>query len=239
MALLKFSVVFFAILAVSFAVYSVKQPKIEALSPKGVKFTYPKDDPNLSLVAFHFNVNKPLSGVAASDYGDDVTTLTGMKIYFFCVQSNFQIVDGAFVYIQPELELKIGDKVYYWVYALNNGVGYVLTDQVWTNEVPTTPTTKATTTTKSTTTTKPTTTTMKSTTSGGSTVSTPDCSQCPCENKGDEEPKCTSYPCLIFEDEFDKFDLKTWEHEITAGGGGVSWKLSISKFEKKTIFILR
>jgi len=34
---------------------------------------------------------------------------------------------------------------------------------------------------------------------------------------------CTSYPCLIFEDNFDYFDLDVWEHEITAGGGG-NWE---------------
>jgi len=34
---------------------------------------------------------------------------------------------------------------------------------------------------------------------------------------------CTGYPCLIFEDTFDYFDLDVWEHEITAGGGG-NWE---------------
>ena len=35
-------------------------------------------------------------------------------------------------------------------------------------------------------------------------------------------PKCTSFPCLIFEDNFDMLDFTKWRHEITAGGGGVS-----------------
>jgi len=34
---------------------------------------------------------------------------------------------------------------------------------------------------------------------------------------------CTTYPCLIFEDNFNYFDLDVWEHEITAGGGG-NWE---------------
>ncbi|KAK3756660.1 hypothetical protein RRG08_051523 [Elysia crispata] len=38
-----------------------------------------------------------------------------------------------------------------------------------------------------------------------------------------KESSCTSYPCLIFEDEFDTLDCKLWEHEITAGGGG-NWE---------------
>ena len=33
---------------------------------------------------------------------------------------------------------------------------------------------------------------------------------------------CTSYPCVIFNDQFDTLDMKAWEHEITLGGGGVS-----------------
>ena len=40
-----------------------------------------------------------------------------------------------------------------------------------------------------------------------------------------EEPpanECTSYPCLIFEDNFDSLDFNKWKHEITLGGGGVS-----------------
>ncbi|OWF46553.1 Beta-1,3-glucan-binding protein [Mizuhopecten yessoensis] len=36
-------------------------------------------------------------------------------------------------------------------------------------------------------------------------------------------PNCQSYPCLIFEDNFDTLDLETWEHEITASGGG-NWE---------------
>ena len=36
---------------------------------------------------------------------------------------------------------------------------------------------------------------------------------------------CTSYPCLVFEDEFDTLDLDVWEHEISMGGGGVSFDL--------------
>nr|ABL63380.1 beta-glucan recognition protein [Biomphalaria glabrata] len=38
-----------------------------------------------------------------------------------------------------------------------------------------------------------------------------------------KEATCTTYPCLIFEDNFDTLDAKLWEHEITAGGGG-NWE---------------
>ena len=35
-----------------------------------------------------------------------------------------------------------------------------------------------------------------------------------------KESECKTYPCLIFQDNFDDFDLRTWKHEVTAGGGG-------------------
>ena len=45
------------------------------------------------------------------------------------------------------------------------------------------------------------------------------CSRYPCDPSCDMKiPPCNG---LIFEDEFDSFDLDTWEHELTAGGGGV------------------
>ncbi|KAK6192409.1 hypothetical protein SNE40_003879 [Patella caerulea] len=34
---------------------------------------------------------------------------------------------------------------------------------------------------------------------------------------------CTSYPCLVFEDNFDFLNHRIWEHEITLGGGG-NWE---------------
>ena len=33
---------------------------------------------------------------------------------------------------------------------------------------------------------------------------------------------CDSFPCLVWEDNFDFLDFEKWQHEITAGGGGVS-----------------
>ena len=39
-----------------------------------------------------------------------------------------------------------------------------------------------------------------------------------------KSPTCDSYPCLVFEDEFETLDFSKWEHEITLGGGGVSNK---------------
>ncbi|ESO82444.1 hypothetical protein LOTGIDRAFT_170076, partial [Lottia gigantea] len=35
-----------------------------------------------------------------------------------------------------------------------------------------------------------------------------------------KKSECESYPCLIFEDNFDFINHHVWEHEITLGGGG-------------------
>ncbi|KAK3576707.1 hypothetical protein CHS0354_024321 [Potamilus streckersoni] len=40
---------------------------------------------------------------------------------------------------------------------------------------------------------------------------------------GNQLPTCTSYPCLIFHDDFETLNHEVWEHEITAGGGG-NWE---------------
>jgi len=58
------------------------------------------------------------------------------------------------------------------------------------------------------------------------------------------DPKdCASFPCLIFNDEFDFLDHNAWEHEITMGGGG-NWEFemyvnnrSISYTRDSTMFI--
>nr|AAP82240.1 lipopolysaccharide- and beta-1,3-glucan-binding protein [Azumapecten farreri] len=56
----------------------------------------------------------------------------------------------------------------------------------------------------------------------GTATGTGGCS-CQCSGSGRAIPNCQSYPCLIFEDNFDTLDLDTWEHEITASGGG-NWE---------------
>uniref|UniRef100_A0A1I8G2J5 GH16 domain-containing protein n=1 Tax=Macrostomum lignano TaxID=282301 RepID=A0A1I8G2J5_9PLAT len=48
-------------------------------------------------------------------------------------------------------------------------------------------------------------------------------------------PKCTSYPCLVFEDNFDSLDFDKWEHEITAGGGG-NWEFQYYHNNRRNSF---
>jgi hypothetical protein len=41
---------------------------------------------------------------------------------------------------------------------------------------------------------------------------------------------------LIFSDNFDKFDLKTWKHEITMGGGG-NWEFEMYTNNRTNSFV--
>lgn len=63
---------------------------------------------------------------------------------------------------------------------------------------------------------------------GGGSSSGGGSGHCDCygPGKGDgyvDDRACTTFPCLIFEDNFDFINFKVWEHEITAGGGG-NWE---------------
>lgn len=47
---------------------------------------------------------------------------------------------------------------------------------------------------------------------------------------GVSQQACTSYPCLMFEDNFDFLNFETWTHELTASGGGVRIHLRESEY---------
>ncbi|MDK2413416.1 hypothetical protein QHH03_30465, partial [Aphanizomenon sp. 202] len=58
-----------------------------------------------------------------------------------------------------------------------------------------------------------------------------------------EPEDCASFPCMIFEDNFDYLDNDVWEHELTMSGGG-NWEFqayvnnrSISYTRDSTLFI--
>nr|XP_054765307.1 beta-1,3-glucan-binding protein 1-like [Lytechinus pictus] len=118
MAVLLRVVALLPLFLVSTNAYQVKNPDISLLEPQGIRFAYP-DEPSITLVAFHYSINKPVEGVAAGDYNYDVNTKTGA----YWVHENTNVV------------VQSGDVVYYWVYALKAGAGYTLTDQSWTDAV--------------------------------------------------------------------------------------------------------
>jgi len=143
--------------------FIIQQPLLAMLSGGGLGMAYPAED-GVSLFAVHYSINKPVPGVSPGDYNYDITAPTG----------------EYFVHENRDVTLKVGDKVYYWIYVLHEGRGYQLTDQQWTAYVSTT-------------------------------------------EQTDPNEECEVYPCLIFEDNFDFLDFKTWQHEISMSGGG-NWE---------------
>ncbi|XP_071483403.1 beta-1,3-glucan-binding protein-like [Diadema antillarum] len=196
--------------------YQVQTPQISLVSPQGIRFAYPHED-GVSLVAYHYNINRPLNGVAAGDYNYDVTEPTG----------------NYWVHEKTDINPQIGDTVYYWVYVVYNGVGYQLLEQSWAVPEPTSapvtttaPTDAPVQPTNSPVTNQPVSSTQSpgsgSTPSSGGGGTTPvQCSAYPCDASCD----MNTAPCdgLIFNEQFDDFNLDIWEHEITAGGGG-NWE---------------
>ncbi|CAH1786239.1 unnamed protein product [Owenia fusiformis] len=250
------------------------------------------DESGISMVAYHYNINRPLPGVAAGDYNVDV---------------NAPDANGEWAHENREVTVNVGDTIFYWYLVIKNGEGVQKTEQAYTFPAPTTTTTTTTTTTVAPTTppsllcdvhpdlradcgtpgvtaqqcldagccydntianTKwcfeaelptepPTTTTTTTTTTAPPPTDppTPGPTLPPGETNppGTEGPEvtpdpgvecgecvggigsgigggyggtyfpCESYPCLIFEDNFDNLDFNKWEHEITAGGGG-NWE---------------
>nr|XP_039269968.1 beta-1,3-glucan-binding protein-like [Styela clava] len=202
--------------------YVVQQPTITLLEPQGIQFSYPADQ-GTTLVAYHFSINSDVIGVAAGQYNVDVNSPT----------------NGAFVYRDTSIVVGEGDTVSYWVNVINNGAGYLLTDQSYTFTAPTMPTTtqpQPVTTQQPTqgagdnevtnapqTTTKPTSGGSGSGGGNGGTVSTT-CSVYPCDASCDMGvPPCNG---LIFEENWDTFDLSRWQHEITMSGGG-NWEFQV------------
>nr|XP_002740986.2 PREDICTED: beta-1,3-glucan-binding protein-like [Saccoglossus kowalevskii] len=201
--------------------YVVTQPFISIIFPQGLRFAYP-DEPGISLVSYHYNINEPLEGVNAGQYNVDVKEPTA----------------GWWLHENYDVKLVEGDTVYYWLSVIYNNQGFDLLEQEWSPQRPTTTTPAPTTTTAAPTTTPPytgpTTTPPTTTPYTGPTTTPP---PLPTDEPG-EDP-CGTYPCdpgcdmdvppcngLIFEDDFEKLDLTKWQHEITAGGGG-NWEFQL------------
>ncbi|PVD32830.1 hypothetical protein C0Q70_08277 [Pomacea canaliculata] len=177
------------------------------VSPGGLKVRIP-DGGGYTLIGFHFSVNKPLPGVAAGDYAVDMTTKTG----------------NEFVYTWPEVVLKPGDTVNYWYLYLQNGLGHNVLGKSWTYDCNHVIHKRSCRRLSS----RPGDDYNHSQTNhpryNDSHRPCPDDTEGPGEGDGFvDSSQCTSFPCLIFEDNFDFINHRVWQHEITAGGGG-NWE---------------
>ncbi|KAJ8715917.1 hypothetical protein PYW08_013202 [Mythimna loreyi] len=94
--------------------YEIPDPTVEALFPKGFRVTL-KDD-GYSLFGFRGNINKEFKVMNEGDIKQDVHRPKG----------------GKWVYKNRDAKLEIGDTIFYWIYVIKDGKGYMNTDLEYT-----------------------------------------------------------------------------------------------------------
>ncbi|XP_048775138.2 beta-1,3-glucan-binding protein-like isoform X2 [Ostrea edulis] len=225
------------VLALSQTILSIQPATVDLYNGHGLKFTIPDD--GYDFVAVHYSINQPIVGVGAGQWGYDVHTKEG---------SSFVHINDL-----PNLHVHKGDTVYYWLHGQKAGqpdellgLSAVIGDMTTTTSRPTTTTVRPVVT--STTTAAPPsggnnhntghsggggilTQTMIEThggssgglSNGGSFGGSSGGVQQGYAQPGVSQQACTSYPCLMFEDNFDFLNFETWTHELTASGGG-NWE---------------
>ncbi|KAJ8019722.1 Beta-1,3-glucan-binding protein [Holothuria leucospilota] len=211
----KLLLALFALCACAYDIGDVDISLLNDEEPIGVKFAL-ADDPGITLVAYHYSVNKAIDGVAAGDYNVDVTTA----------------IDGFWVHENPYLNVYNGDTIYYWIHVIYRGQGFNGLDLYWTASEPAVTQVPTTTTTPTTATTQTSTPTTVSSTPTSATTTT----QGPPGATVPQAAVVFLTASLIFEDTFDTFDLDTWQHEITAGGGG-NWEFQYYTNNRSNSFV--
>lgn len=91
--------------------YTVPEPLIQLLSPKGLRVSIPHEE-GITLFAFHGSVNTPLLGLEAGQISADVVHKKGSR----------------WVYENKKVKVHPGDEIYFWLYVLRNNLGYRLDD---------------------------------------------------------------------------------------------------------------
>ncbi|XP_015114895.1 beta-1,3-glucan-binding protein 1 [Diachasma alloeum] len=91
------------------ATYTPPQARVEPLYPKGIRISIP-DEQGITLVAFHVRINEEFEGLEAGTIAVDV----------------LRVRNGRWKYEDRTTKLKYGDKVYYWVHVVYEGLGYNL-----------------------------------------------------------------------------------------------------------------
>ncbi|XP_055913520.1 uncharacterized protein LOC129947111 [Eupeodes corollae] len=87
--------------------YEIPIATFKIFYPKGFEVSIPADE-NVTLFAFHGKLNEPLNGLEAGRWSRDI----------------LKPIDGRFTFVDDQTSLKLGDRIYYWTFAINNGLGY-------------------------------------------------------------------------------------------------------------------
>ncbi|CAH4032914.1 beta-1,3-glucan-binding protein-like isoform X1 [Pieris brassicae] len=93
--------------------YEVPKAKFQAIYPKGLKVIIPDD--GFSLVAFHGKLNEEMDGLEGGTWSADIPKAD----------------NGEWIFRDDNVEMKLGDKVYFWTFAIKNGLGYRQDDGEW------------------------------------------------------------------------------------------------------------
>ncbi|XP_031345751.1 beta-1,3-glucan-binding protein-like isoform X2 [Photinus pyralis] len=97
---------FYGIFSVSGQYYEFSDVLIEPLGPKGLRVSIPDED-GIQLFAFHGKINSPMKGREAGIFSEDIRFAENGRWTFF-----------------TNARLKPGDKLYYWIHVLYDGIGY-------------------------------------------------------------------------------------------------------------------
>ncbi|KAJ8664701.1 hypothetical protein QAD02_006363 [Eretmocerus hayati] len=92
--------------------YVPPEALVEPLKPAGIRISIPYDEGS-TLVAFHVKFNEEFDGLEAGSIARDI----------------LKPKNGRWTYKDKTTKLNKGDKVYYWIHVVYNGLGYNLIDQ--------------------------------------------------------------------------------------------------------------
>ncbi|XP_060535531.1 beta-1,3-glucan-binding protein-like isoform X2 [Cylas formicarius] len=95
--------------------YTVPEVAFEALEPRGLRISIPAE-PKVQFFAFHGKLNQPIGLTEPGDFNEDVT----------------RPENGRFTYFNPNIQLKPGDVINYWVFVQHDQLGYRRDQLKWT-----------------------------------------------------------------------------------------------------------
>ncbi|XP_055912087.1 gram-negative bacteria-binding protein 3 [Eupeodes corollae] len=111
----KFEVLSALLLVASTAfAYEVPKAEFKIFYPKGFEVSIPAEE-GVTLFAFHGKLNEEMDGLEAGRWARDI----------------LKPKNGRYIFKERETSLKLGDTIYYWTYAIYNGLGYREDDGVY------------------------------------------------------------------------------------------------------------
>ncbi|CAH1105316.1 unnamed protein product [Psylliodes chrysocephalus] len=105
---------FLVIIIGCYGQFEIPPLTLEAFTPSGLKASLPANN-GIEMFAFHGKINKEFKQFEPGDFTEDI----------------MEPVNGFFVYDNPNLQIKVGDVIYYWIFVQHDQLGYRLDNQTW------------------------------------------------------------------------------------------------------------